>query len=350
MDALSAVLDGPRRRPAFLLRSLLRPPWALRIEDGAALTVVAVAAGGATLTPDDGEGVRLDAGDVALVRGPHGYTVTDPTGTVPTVRIGPQQVCTTLAGAPLTEFASLGVRTWGNIPAGSHAIPYGMAGASAGADLHRAAPAGPTVMLTGTYERVTAVGGLVLDTLPPVVALAAAEWQSPLVTLLAQELAVDGPGQRAVLDRLLDLVLVAALRTWAAGRATAPWWQGAAEDPPVAQAVELLHARPEQSWTVAALAREVGMSRASLARRFHERVGVPPMAYLSTWRLTLAADLLLEPGATVGGVGRRVGYANPFTFSAAFKRRHGSSPMEHRHAGSAAAERMSSTPLAPHAT
>ena len=95
-------------------------------------------------------------------------------------------------------------------------------------------------------------------------------------------------------------------------------------------ALALLHDDPARPWTVGGLASEVGVSRAGLARRFTELVGAPPMTYLSGWRLALAADLLREPGATVSGVARQVGYQSPFTFSTAFKRRYGQSPSEHR--------------------
>ena len=63
-----------------------------------------------------------------------------------------------------------------------------------------------------------------------------------------------------------------------------------------------------------------GVSRAALARRFHDVVGDPPVTYLTKWRLALAADLLLEPGATVERVARQVGYGSPFSLSTAFKR------------------------------
>src|SRR5262249_25169974 len=96
--------------------------------------------------------------------------------------------------------------------------------------------------------------------------------------------------------------------------------------------LRLLHNNPAHPWTVAALAAEVGVSRAALARRFTELVGEPPMAFLTGWRLALAADLLLEPDATVGAVARPVGYTSPFTFSTAFKRRYGVSPQAHRRA------------------
>src|SRR5262245_2526273 len=106
----------------------------------------------------------------------------------------------------------------------------------------------------------------------------------------------DDPGQAAVLDRLLDVLLIAALRTWFERcQADGPGWYRAYSDPVVGQAMRLIHHNPERHWTVESLAHEAGVSRAALARRFNELVGEPPMAFLTEWRITLAADLLLEP-------------------------------------------------------
>lgn len=78
------------------------------------------------------------------------------------------------------------------------------------------------------------------------------------------------------------------------------------------------------------LAAASGASRASLARRFNDLVGEPPMTFLKNWRMAMAADLLCQPGETVGTVAEKVGYATPFAFSAAFKRIRGMSPQQHR--------------------
>ena len=91
-----------------------------------------------------------------------------------------------------------------------------------------------------------------------------------------------------------------------------------------------MHNDPAHPWTVASLAAETGVSRAALARRFHDLVGEPPMTFLTGWRLALAADLLREPDATVGAVAQKVGYGSPFALSTAFKRVRGISPQEHR--------------------
>jgi len=92
----------------------------------------------------------------------------------------------------------------------------------------------------------------------------------------------------------------------------------------------MLQHNPAHPWTVDRLAAELAVSRATLARRFTELVGEPPMTFLTHWRLSLAADLLLEPGASLGSVARQVGYGSPFALSAAFKRVRGISPREHR--------------------
>jgi AraC-like DNA-binding protein len=134
-----------------------------------------------------------------------------------------------------------------------------------------------------------------------------------------------------VLDRLLDLLLIAVLRSWfARPGARDPGWYQAHSDPVVGPALRLLHDDPAQPWTVASLAARTGVSRATLARRFTDLVGEPPMAYLTGWRLALAADLLREPAATVGSVARRVGYGSAFALSAAFKRERGVAPARYR--------------------
>jgi AraC-like DNA-binding protein len=306
MDPLAGLLDGPRARDAFVLRSVLTPPWSLRIEDRAPLTLVAVVRGRASVRCDGGAAADLGAGDVAVLRGPDAYTVSDRPGTPPQVVIGPGQVCTAVS-ADAPAMTDLGVRTWGNDPAGRD------------------------VLLTGTYSVDGEVSRRLLTALPPLLVQPAGTLDEPVLGWLAREVAADGPGQGAVLDRLLDLVLVATVRAWfARPDGDPPGWYRASSDPVVGPALRALQADPARPWTVAGLADLAGVSRATLARRFTELVGEPPMAFLTSARIALAADLLREPGTTVGAVARRVGYGSPFALSAAFTRVHGVSPRQHR--------------------
>lgn len=184
--------------------------------------------------------------------------------------------------------------------------------------------------------------------LPTILVRPAESADHALITLLTAEISRDEPGQEIVLDRLLDLLLIGVLRAWlAAPGSGAPTWYRAQSDPVVGPALRLLHENPAHGWTVEELARKVGVSRAALARRFTDVVGEPPVAYLTGWRIALAADYLREPEATVATVARRVGYSGAFALSAAFKRVRGVSPKEYR-AGITAPSRRARLAFAPH--
>jgi AraC-like DNA-binding protein len=308
VDALSGLLDGPRARDAFLLRAVMRPPWCIRVQDEAPLSLIALTRGSAWIMLDDGsEPTLLHTGDLAVMRGPDHYTMADDPATPIQIVVHPGELCTTPDGVSTTETMTLGVRSWGNDPDG------------------------PVTMLIGVYTVGGAVGRRLVDALPTLAVVRHDDWSSPLLGLLGEEIVKDEPGQDLVLDRLLDLLLVAVLRAWfSRPEAAAPAWYQAHGDPVVGTALRHLHNDPARPWTVASLAAATGVSRAALARRFTELVGEPPMTFLTGWRLALAADLLREPGATVAGVARQVGYATPFALSAAFKRVTWASPREFR--------------------
>ncbi|TDB88395.1 AraC family transcriptional regulator [Actinomadura sp. KC216] len=307
MDALTDLLDGPRARGAFMLRASLNPPWSVRIQDEAPITLLSMVRDDAWLIPDDGEPRRVSPGDMVIFRGPDPYTVSDDPATEPQIVIHPGQYCTTLDGTPMSEAMDLGVRAWGNAPDGS------------------------TVMLIGAYQMRGAVTQRLLSALPPIAIVRGDTWRSPLVDVLGEEIGRDEPGQDVVLDRLLDLLLIATLRAWfSRPDAEAPGWYRAHGDPVVGPAVRLLHDDLSHPWTVADLASKVGVSRAALAQRFTKQIGEPPMSYLTGIRLAQAADLLRESDATLEAVARQVGYGNAFALSTAFKREHGVSPQEYR--------------------
>ncbi len=307
MDTLGGLLDAPRARGAFALRTVMTSPWSLRILAESPVTLIAGVSNEFWVVPDDGEPVRIGPGDIAVTRAPDHYNVSDSPTTAPIVVVHPKQRCCDLEGNSVLESMTHGVRTWGNDPDSS------------------------TVFIVGAYEHLSDVSDRLLRALPPVLSLSHADWESPLVPLLCEEVVKDEPGQAAVLDRLLDLLLTAVLKAWFAKRdSSRPEWWRTQGDRIVEHALRIMHDNPAHPWTLDKLAAESGASRSSLARRFHDLVGEPPMTFLKNWRMAMAADLLCQPDETVGTVAEKVGYATPFAFSAAFKRVRGLSPQEHR--------------------
>lgn len=290
-----------------MIRACFDPPWSVRVEDGAPLTVMLMVRGEGWVVPDDGERIRLTAGDLAIARGPAPYTCADDPATPPQALIMPGGECAYPDGRLLNGSMDLGVRAWGDRLDGS------------------------TVLLIGTYLMRGEISARLLDALPPLLSLTSREWPCPLTPLLMDEIARDEPGQEVVLDRMLDLLVIAALRAWfARPEAAAPAWYRAQADPVVGRVLRLVQDDPAHPWTVASLAAKAGVSRAALARRFTALVGEPPMTHLTGWRLALAADRLHATEETIGAIARQVGYGSAFALSTAFKRMYGVSPQEYR--------------------
>lgn len=308
VDALGGLLDGIRARGAFVLRLSLDPPWSMLIKDDAPLTLICVTDGAAVIVADSGQVFDLRPGDIALARGVEHYRFAGDAGTEPQVVIHPGNRCTTLHGEDLRFTMSVGVRTWGNSDTGAHQS------------------------VICTYDGRSEVSARLLEALPHVLVLRSGKLPTPLVQLLTVEAGRDGPGQEAYLDRLLDLLLMDVLRTWFDRDENTPSWWHAEHDPVVGPALRLMYHNPEQAWTVANLASAVGNSRAVFARRFTDLVGEPPIAFLTNWRLALAADMLRSSDSTIGAIAGHVGYATPFALSSAFKRTYGVSPNVYRRA------------------
>jgi len=307
MDPLSQFLTGPRAQAAFTLRVVMDPPFSIDVRDRAALTVIVAVSGNAWIALEGSAPRSLHPGQAATVRGHALYCVSDTPGRAPTVVIDAGQSCRTPTGDHLELTMSHGVRTWGN------------------------SPYGDTVLLIGTYQTAAAAGQLVTSALPALAVFDEQESDPLLLGLLERELTHPGLGQESALDRVLDLLLLHLVRV-SVDRAddVLPSWAAGTRDPIVARALALLHEDPAAPWTVAELARQAHVSRATMAARFHTAVGQPPMTYLTTWRLALAADRLASSAATTAVIAEEVGYSNAFTFSAAFSRVYGISPTSYR--------------------
>lgn len=305
MDMLEDLLAQPHARDAFLLRVVMRRPWSLSVEDEAPLSIIPSLRGGGWITADGSRPHRFEAGEILVVRSPTAYTLGSQREHDDGPRIGTGQACSGPDGRDLSEELRTGIRTWGNDPQGEDQL------------------------LVGTYRHHSELGRLMLQSLPPWFVVSAPDPE--LVSLLTRETARDGVAQSSVLDRLLDVLLVTTLRAWirtgSQGHASL---LSAARDEVVRRATEAVQADPSRQWTVQSMAALTGVSRASLTRRFSATLGVSPMAYVTQWRLATAADLLDHSDATLSAIAHEVGYASPFSFSAAFKNRYGLSPRDFR--------------------
>ncbi|MEV0319971.1 AraC family transcriptional regulator [Streptomyces sp. NPDC050658] len=271
MDALGDLLRGVRADGALFNRAVLSGRWESEHGEGSALTLVAVVRGAARIAAASGEPHTLREGDAAVV-------------------------CTT---APFRLTAD---------------------------DDHTECE-----LVTGAYRLGSSVGRRLISTLPPLLVVPGADDCTPILELIAAEVAADRPGRQYVMDRMLDWMLACTLREWFdLPEACPPAWYRALGDDVVGPALHAMHDEPSRPWTVASLAARAQVSRAAFARNFAELVGKPPMAYLTEWRMTLAAELLAEPGATVAAVAGQVGYADGFGFSDAFKRIRGIAPSGYR--------------------
>jgi len=188
----------------------------------------------------------------------------------------------------------------------------------------------PDVRLLGGWFVFDAPeAGLLVSLLPSLVHLRGVERLSTLVRLIGEETSESRPGRDLVLSRLVDVLLIEALRARPGDDGPAGLLRGLA-DPRLAPAIRQMHAHVARQWTVAALARTSALSRSAFFERFTRTVGMPPMEYLLAWRMAVAKELLRRADVSVGEVAERVGYGSGSTFSTAFSRNVGQSPRHYR--------------------
>jgi AraC-like DNA-binding protein len=166
---------------------------------------------------------------------------------------------------------------------------------------------------------------LLVSLLPRMIHIRGIPRLTQLVRLLGEEAARDDIGRDLILERLVEILLIEALRAAPAQQAQPGLLRGLA-DPRIAAALRRMHGDVERSWTIPDLAREAGMSRSAFFDRFVRMVGVRPMAYLLSWRMAVAKNLLRNGGVALDEVARRIGYGSASTFSTAFSRHVGLPP------------------------
>ncbi|MGI5127991.1 AraC family transcriptional regulator [Pseudonocardia sp. CA-107938] len=297
MDVLTDLLQRSHARGAAFSHSTARGEWGVAFPRGAKLAIHGILGGEAFAWSDrPDQARRVIAGDLVLVRGPS------------------LQHMAHAPGADLVPFGRLAA-----------AAPAGVA-----ARMDFGSGSGDTTtFFCGAYTFDGDLCAGLLARLPDLTVVRARPGSTLRATLdvFAGELLQQAPGQQALLDSLLDVILVQALREQLATDVeSAPGWFRAMNDPHIGAALRAIHAEPQRPWTVAGLAAEAALSRASFARHFTRLLDVAPLTYVTNWRMALAREALRGGDTGLAAVAHSLGYASEFSFAAAFKRYHGVAP------------------------
>jgi len=317
MDLLSDVLKVVRLDSAIYFNAEFSEPWCLRtpesrrvapiLKPGAEHVIIyhLLCDGRAYVHLDGGEHVSLRAGDV----------VTFPHGDAHVLGSGPRMEPVDAAAA-LPGFLARGL------------------------EVVRNGGGGPTAhFICGFLACDPRLSQSFLGGLPALIKVnirddASGQWLENSLKFSVSEAAHGRPGSEGVLAKLSEVVFAETLRCYVRGLSDdAKGWLAGTRDPGVSRALSVLHQRYAEPWTVAGLAQEVGLSRTVLADRFREVLGEPPMAYLTLWRLRLAARALTTSSRGVAEIASEVGYESEASFNRAFKREFGFPPARYRKTG-----------------
>ncbi|GAJ96918.1 AraC family transcriptional regulator [Agrobacterium rhizogenes] len=297
-DFLSQILTLIRLRGELICSAELGAPWGLTFEPGSGYLHV-VSEGELRLTASDGKTVYARAGDLLVMPQGTGHVIGTP-GAEPVEARG-------LLKAQLRD-DNLAVRIQGGGPV--------------------------THLVTGAFRFEGDNMPSMLAVLPSVIHIQGSMdadekgWLEVLAQSLLSEARAAHPGSAIMISRLIDVLVIRAMRIWVR---TAPpeekGWLAALADARISRALKAIHDEPFRRRTVAELAAMAGMSRSNFAERFSTLVGAGPLHYQTRWRLLLASDMLRRSDARVSDVARRVGYDSEAAFSRAFKAQFGIPPV-----------------------
>jgi AraC-like DNA-binding protein len=300
-DVLTDVMNALQPQGRVFCRLVVSGEWAFNMRDDGLARFHVIERGTCWVGAPDGTRHRLVAGDLLVTFGEHHLSDrSHPTAIVPIEEFlgsAQQSTCTTFCNQGEGDEVQ---------------------------------------MICGSFTFGPGVDHPLLRALPPLLQVKgdgqhAPEWLQLTLRFLSAEVREPGLGSEAVISRLTDLIFVQAVRAWVgthvAGR---NGWIAALQDRQISAVLGLMHKHPDRPWTVPTLAREVGMSRATLARRFRELLDETPLAYLSRWRLQAAANLIRREGLGISEVAARVGYQSDASFSRAFLQFTGQRPGAYR--------------------
>lgn len=289
-DPLSEVIKLLQPQAVFAKRISGAGRWGVRYSEFGHPSFCAVLEGRCRLAVDGAAPLIMEAGDFLLLPATPGFTMSGFQPVRP-VRIDPK--------------AS---------PSPTEEVRHGTRGGR------------PDVRLMGGFFVFDSPdAALLVSLLPTVIHVRGLERLTILVRLVGEESKADRAGKELVLTRLVEILLIEALRASTQGPAP-PGLLGGLADPRLAPAIRKMHSQLSHSWTVAELAKVAGLSRSAFFERFSRTVGLRPMAYLLAWRMAVARDLLRKKGLGVSEVAEQVGYSSSSTFSTAFSRHVGQAP------------------------
>ena len=289
-DPLSEVIALLQPRAIFSKRISGAGRWGVRYSDFGHPSFCVVLEGSCLLAVDGQRAITLEAGDFVLLPSTPGFSMS---GFEP---VKPVYVDPKVTPSPTSE------------------VRHGTRGGR------------PDVRLLGGYFVFDSPDvALLVSLLPAVVHVRGSERLSMLVQLVGEESNDRKAGRDLVLTRLVEVLLIEALRSTPGEDAPPGLLRGLA-DARLAPAMQQMHRHVSRPWTVSQLARAAALSRSAFFARFTRTVGLPPMEYLLAWRMAIAKDLLHRDDLGVAEVARRVGYGSASTFSTAFSRHVGQPP------------------------
>ena len=306
MDVLNDILDTLNLKGALYFRTDFSGPWSVKVPDlDQAARVHLVVQGNCRIEMESGEAVDLGPGDIALIPKGRSHILADKAG----------------RDAPELEnvLKDAGYDGDGVLVVGD-GDPYAA-----------------TQMICGHFTFRGGADHPILRALPEYLLTTAAvrarePWLDEMLRLVARRVFSEELGSMAAITRLSEIVFIELLRVGISQSDELRSIIEAFRDQQIGHALELIHARPSEHWTVEKLAGAVGMSRSRFAERFSELVGTGPMAYLSDWRLQKALCLLDTSRFSVQQVAIQTGYQSPAAFTRAFSGKFGLPPTEYRRA------------------
>lgn len=288
-DALSSVVALLKPRPSVAKMVEASGQWQVERTDMASPFYAAIVEGRCRLTVRGRAEVLLQAGDFVLIPDLHSFTMRSE---IP----------------PPAGVARVPIETGpGTFRLGSTEAPVDM----------RA--------LVGHCRFAAAGRALLLSLLPEMIHLSGHHRLMALVPAIHEETRSDRPARGMILERLLEVLMIEALRS-SPGPERSPGLLRGLSDPRLAAALQRIHTDTAGALSVATLARDAGMSRSSFYERFQNALGCAPMEYVTAWRMAVARDLLLRGGLTNAAIAERVGYGSASAFGLAFARHEGVSP------------------------